>query len=420
MKVSKMGCLPVLMCALQSILFAQQQQHKVLFVIADGIPADVIESAHKPAIDSIIQAGTYIHSFTGGIANTYSQMPTISAPGYNNLLTGTWAYKHNVFTNGIQNPNYHYIHILRLLKEQNPQNNVAVFSSWLDNRTKLLGDGLPQAGNFKADIHFDGYELDTLRFPHDVAHQYMHLIDETVVAKADSVIRSSGPDASWIYLEYTDDMGHMHGTSSYAYQQAVTYLDQQMDSIWRAIQYREQHFNENWLLIITTDHGRDAQTGRNHGGQSERERTTWIVMNTKDLNEYAQKDTPAVVDIFPTIARFMQVPIPTKFQYELDGVPMLGPVSAAHPSVTMQNDSLKIHWQSFSAHEPVKIYYSSTNSFKTGGVDTYQLAGTVTNQQQHFAIPLPSNHGNFYKVVIEGLHNTVNAWYFPETAKLAE
>jgi len=63
-----------------------------------------------------------------------------------------------------------------------------------------LGDGLPAAGNFKPDIHFDGYELDTMQFPHDAAHHYMHLIDEAVVAKADSVVRSSGPDVLHGYI----------------------------------------------------------------------------------------------------------------------------------------------------------------------------------------------------------------------------
>ncbi|MGC8750036.1 alkaline phosphatase family protein [Hydrotalea sp.] len=388
-----------------------QPQHKVLFVIADGIPADMIENMNIPALQKIIDSGTYLRSFTGGILQTYSQMPTISAPGYNNLLTGTWAYKHNVFSNNVQNPNYHYKHILRLLKDQYPQKKVAVFSSWLDNRTKLLGDGLPQAGDYTTDFYFDGFELDTLHFPHDAAHSYMHRIDEMVIHKADSVIKKNGPDASWIYLEYTDDMGHMHGTNSTDYHNALTYFDAQMNKIWQAVQYREKNFNEKWLVVITTDHGRDAQTGRNHGGQSERERTTWMILNTKKLNNYAHKDEPAVVDIYPTIARFMHVSIPTSLQYELDGVPLIGAVSVAKPSVVLKSNSLQLQWQALEDSGTVKIYAATTNQFKTGGTDHYTLIATVPNQQQSFELPLPKEQTAVLKLVIQGAHNCVNTWY---------
>jgi arylsulfatase A-like enzyme len=96
-------------------------------------------------------------------------------------------------------------------------------------------------------------------------------------------------------------MGHKYGDSEPFYQ-AVRYLDAQIDKLKKAIQYREQHFAEDWLLILTTDHGRDAATGKNHGGQSDRERTTWIATNAKKLNNYYRDYQPAVVDILPTIA----------------------------------------------------------------------------------------------------------------------
>ena len=34
------------------------------------------------------------------------------------------------------------------------------------------------------------------------------------------------------------------------------------------------HFNENRLVIVTIDHGRDSTTGQSHDQQSLRERTT--------------------------------------------------------------------------------------------------------------------------------------------------
>ena len=290
---------------------------KAVFVIVDGIPADLLESTATPNLDTVSAAGGYTRAFVGGAIDTASESPTISAVGYMSLLTGTWSNKHNVWTNHVIKPNYDYWDIFRVAKAHNPSLKTAIFSTWTDNRTKLIGNDFKRAGGNKLDYHFDGFEHDTERFPHDLQGNYIREIDDLVATQAANYIGNRGPDLSWVYLEHTDAVGHRHG-DSVEMAEAIRLMDKRIGSLWTVITNREEKNNENWLLIITTDHGRDAKTGRNHGGQSERERTIWIITNNKQLNDRFD-GTPGIVDIMPSIATHMNLPIPEHVRKQLDG-----------------------------------------------------------------------------------------------------
>lgn len=388
---------------------AQVRTPKTVFVIVDGIPADVLEKTNTPHLDSLSRVGFYKQAYVGGQKGTYSQTPTISAVGYNSLLTGTWVNKHNVWDNDIKDPNYQYPTLFRLLKSQYPNRKTAVFSSWLDNRTKLVGEGLPQTGKLQVDFHADGYELDTVTFPHDSKKTYMSRIDDRVVDEAVACLSRQAPDLSWVYLEYTDDMGHRYGDSPQMYA-AVEKMDAQIGRLSWALQQRQQQFAEDWLLVITTDHGRDAKTGHNHGGQSDRERQTWIVANKPDLNAYGKQQVPGIVDLMPTIARHMLLQLPAQVEREIDGVPLIGPVSLAEPQAKLQGKSLHLSWKSFSQTGRVKVWLSTTNAFETGGTDRYQLLGNVPLGQEQAVFSLEKRPSSFYKIWLQGPDNSVNRW----------
>ncbi len=385
-----------------------QNTPKALFIIVDGIPADVIENINPPTIDEIKNVGGYTRSYVGGTKDSYNQTPTISAPGYMSVVTGTWGNKHNVWDNDVADPNYNYWNIFRIVEETKPALQTAIFSTWEDNRTKLLGEGLEQAGSLQLDYKFDGLELDTVKYPHDSESDYILKIDEAVSEEAARYITTEGPDVSWVYLQYTDDMGHRYGDSP-KFHDAIKKADANIGKIWAAIKNRQQKYSEDWLIVITTDHGRDAATGKHHGGQSDRERDTWIVTNSAAINERFK--SAAVVDILPSILNHLGVSIPPNIQGEVDGVPFIGKIDLADLKAERNGDTVYLQWKNFNARDTTKaeVFFTETNFFKDGSSDDYQKAGEVFLKDEKFTFALRSD-STFAKVVVKGPHHCANVW----------
>ena len=295
---------------------------KTLFVVVDGIPADVIERVSTPGIDAVAAKGSYQRAYVGGEIGMPTESPTVSAVGYMSLLTGTWSNKHNVRANYGIEPNYAFWDIFRVAKYQARAISTGLFSTWTDNRTILMGDGLEAAGGYKFDFVADGYENDPAFAPALEDVERIQAVDLHVTTLAAKTLLESAPDLSWVYLQHTDDIGHRDGDSP-SMDFAVRWVDARVSELWGAVQARSQQFvGEDWLVIVTTDHGRTSSNGKGHGGQSDRERTIWIASNSPRMVSPAERRA-AIVDIYPTIVEHMRFDMPEEVAAQLDGQSLL-------------------------------------------------------------------------------------------------
>lgn len=393
---------------------------KALYIIVDGISKDVLESTPTPSMDAISSHGDFNSATTGGIRDGYSQSPTASSIGYNNVLTGTWANKHNVYTNGITAPNYTYYSLFRLIHEQSPNLKTALFSSWTDNRTKLIGEGLEEAGGVQIDIIRDAYDLDLEEFPQDSG--WVQKVDTKVATEAALVILEEGPDFSWVYLWYTDDTGHIYGEDE-RHRASITYADSLVGLIYDAVLKRQEQYNEDWLVAVTTDHGRRLPNGYSHGGQSEREREVWYAVQSSDLNAHFRSTHLKHVDLFPSIARHLNITIPKAQQVELDGIPFIGPVMTSHLLTRGgdQSNAVIIEWEYYGLdnNEMGKLSYSATNEFSRGGKDEYipiiELPLSTESYEWNIPDSVASNgfmfqNTQWVKLLLETPENSTNIW----------
>lgn len=386
----------------------QAKTRKAVYIIVDGVPADQIERLHTPAIFDIAQQGAYARAYTGGEIGAYSQTATISAIGYTNLLTATWYNKHNVGGNDNLKPNYNYWTLFRIAKEQEKDFTTGLYSSWTDNRTVLIGEGKPETGNLKIDYVCDGYELDTNTYPKKEDELHIFDIDERVSEEAAKSIREQAPDLSWVYLWYTDDAGHLKGNGAF-FDEYVRKADEQVARIWQAVKYREEHFDEEWMVVVTTDHGR-GENGHGHGGQTERERTTWISTNV-DVNSHFSTPGLAIVDIAPSICRFMGLEVPKDVSWEQDGIPFVGKTDIANLRTQPYDQEVILSWDCYNKKQPVTIYAAISNHFKEGKSDEWIEVGTARSDHGQFRVDLsklPSS--KFYKFVVATPNNHLNRW----------
>lgn len=109
---------------------------------------------------------------------------------------------------------------------------------------------------------------------------YSHIKDENELQKDMINAINNNTDIIFGINEFPDATGHATGfsNSNYKYISAIARADRYACELIDYIKSRDEYVNEDWLIIITSDHGGHF---RGHGSQKITDRTTFIAANKK-------------------------------------------------------------------------------------------------------------------------------------------
>ena len=215
-----------------NVAFAQAER-KVLIIGIDGTRSDALQAANTPNIDALIANGFYS-------PDALSNDITISGPAWSSILTGVWSDKHLVTGNGFSQDDFDtYPTLFTHLENYDPSLNTASICHWSPINNNIIQG----AADFSLNVSTDA-----------------QLSAETV-----NYLTNEDPDCMFIHFDEVDGAGHGNGFSVNVpqYINAIENVDQLIGPILTAIQNRPNYANEDWLYLLTTDHG---GFGTSHGG----------------------------------------------------------------------------------------------------------------------------------------------------------
>ncbi len=283
---------------------ADRPQSRVLFIGIDGCRADALKAAKIPRLQKLIDAGAFSDS-TNILGVRDDVADTVSGPGWSNLLTGVWADKHGVLNNKFKVMHYdEFPHFFVHAKEVFPKAKAYSYCVWPAIHDKIVS---------AAD--------ESRCFPKTEDEVGCAEADKRCAAQAVDTLATGDPDMMFVYFENVDATGHRKGfhPSIPEYIEAIEGVDNRVGEVLDALQGRPRFKDENWLVLVGTDHG---GRGTDHGGGRalpEINTVFLIVSGAGALHGLIDGKTNQV-DLVATALTHLGVPL--KPEWKLDGRPV--------------------------------------------------------------------------------------------------
>ena len=245
-------------------------EKKAIIIGYDGCRADIlaIKSKENSAISSLLADGASINlAYCGGVnyPETNTQ-DTSTAPGWCSILTGQWADVHGVTGNDIPK-SMDAKTLMTTLTENGTIDSASFITKWAGHFSRKNATYLPEVQYCEDNnlpVVFNKCDND------EASHE----------AAMAEIAKKDCSDFIFVIYEPTDSAGHGKGFSfnNPKYKEAFLKADAYGYETISAIKARETYETEDWLIIVTSDHG---GIKADHGGASVQERMTFVVMNTE-------------------------------------------------------------------------------------------------------------------------------------------
>lgn len=235
-------------------------QH-ILFVGIDGVRWDVLQSLATPNLDRVGAAGFCVP------IQIHPSTRSISGPCWATMFTGVLPPDTRIPSNDFSayEPERHPDVVSHAVR-QRPGMASWAGADWLPLVTEDSGGPLLALGGYGS-VRERGPEAT----PADWYDGDQQVVDRAVEALGG--YDSAAGSITFVYLHAVDVAGHQLGVVE-GYSEAIVESDKRLGTVLDAVEARPSYGDEDWLVIVATDHGHRPEGG--HGQDSVEERTAWI------------------------------------------------------------------------------------------------------------------------------------------------
>ena len=139
--------------------------------------------------------------------------------------------------------------------------------------------------------------------------------DISVAKLAAQHLQSENPDVLFLHFDEVDGAGHKHGyaDSISEYTTAIARTDSLIGLTLKALHARSNYKNEDWLILITTDHGGFKKS---HGSQKPQVRRIFLIASGSGIQSGEINPGPGHVVIPITVCKYLDINIDPCWAWE--------------------------------------------------------------------------------------------------------